>query len=147
MSESGLSPLRKIRLFFPPADSPLLTTYTKALLPKIDPLKRKYSVLSQRRERASECPETVYMNTYELDSVNSSYLKIKQNRGEETPKRESEYRRDPLYRSLYDMKHKAVMSMRTRSKRNISKLNLSQSNISKLNIRKATSTSQHYDFY
>lgn len=53
MSEGALSPLRKIRLFFPPIDSPLLTTYGRSVLPKLTPLKEKYSVFSQRKERQS----------------------------------------------------------------------------------------------
>jgi len=39
MSEGVLSPLRKIKLFFPPIDSPLLTTYGKSLLPQVSILK------------------------------------------------------------------------------------------------------------
>ena len=50
MSEAILSPLRKIKLFFPPIDSPLLTTYGKSVLPKVQPLKERFSVLSQRKE-------------------------------------------------------------------------------------------------
>lgn len=49
MSEPAFSPLRKIKLFFPPIDSPLLTTYAKSVLPKVTPLKEKYAVFSQRR--------------------------------------------------------------------------------------------------
>jgi hypothetical protein len=39
MSENVLSPVRKIKLFFPPIDSPLLTPYGKAVMPKLIPLK------------------------------------------------------------------------------------------------------------
>lgn len=39
MSEGALSPLRKIKLFFPPIDSPLLTTFGKSVMPKVQPLK------------------------------------------------------------------------------------------------------------
>jgi len=49
MSENVLSPLRKIKLFFPPIDSPLLTPYGKAVMPKVTPLKERFSVLSQRK--------------------------------------------------------------------------------------------------
>ena len=49
MSEGGLSPLRKIKLFFPPLDSPLLTPYGKSVLPKVQGLKERFSVLSQRK--------------------------------------------------------------------------------------------------
>ena len=51
MSDSALSPLRKIKLFFPPIDSPALTVYSKSILPKVNPLKEKYSVFSQMKEK------------------------------------------------------------------------------------------------
>lgn len=50
MSEGALSPLRKIKLFFPPIDSPLLTTFGKSVMPKVQPLKERFSALSQRKE-------------------------------------------------------------------------------------------------
>lgn len=49
MSEGMLSPIRKIKLFFPPIESPLLTTYGRSVMHKINPLKEKYSVFSQRK--------------------------------------------------------------------------------------------------
>lgn len=51
MSESALSPLRRIKLFFPPLDSPLLTTYGRSIFPKVAPLKERFSAFSQRREK------------------------------------------------------------------------------------------------
>ena len=39
MSEGILSPLRKIKLFFPPIDQPNLTPYGKSVAPKVQPLK------------------------------------------------------------------------------------------------------------
>lgn len=42
MSQGSFSPLRKIKLFFPPVDSPLLTTYGRSLMPKMQILKEKY---------------------------------------------------------------------------------------------------------
>lgn len=42
MSSPSLSPVRKVRCFIPPPDSPLLTTFSRGLLPKIDPLKDKF---------------------------------------------------------------------------------------------------------
>ena len=50
MSEGVLSPLRKIKLFFPPLDSPLLTTYGKSVLGKVQPLKERFSVLNNHQE-------------------------------------------------------------------------------------------------
>lgn len=88
MSEGALSPLRKIKLFFPPIDSPLLTTYAKSVLPKIQPLKERFSALSQRKEsKITENPETVYMSSIDIDIVNSSYVKIKRSRGESVSKK------------------------------------------------------------
>ena len=49
MSEGVLSPLRKIKLFFPPIDQPLLTTYGKSVQPKLNSLKERFSVLSNRK--------------------------------------------------------------------------------------------------
>lgn len=116
MSECGLSPLRRIRLFFPPIDSPLLTPYGRSVLPKVGPLKERFSALSQRRESSVlGAPETVYMSASDIDIVNSSYLKIKRSRGEMVSAREAEFPKDPLYKSIYDMKHRAIKQVRARS--------------------------------
>jgi len=82
MSEGALSPLRRLKLFFPPIESPLLTTYGKANLPKMQSLKEKFSVLSQRKETSNKDDvEDTYMSSMDIDIVNSSYLKIKRSRG------------------------------------------------------------------
>lgn len=120
MSESALSPLRRIKLFFPPIDSPLLTTYGRSIFPKVAPLKERFSALSQRREKkVLENPETVYMSASDIDIVNSSYVKIKRSRGESVSEKETEFPRDPLYKSIYEMKHKSIMQVRARSKKNM----------------------------
>ena len=54
MSSGSLSPLRKVRCFIPPTDSPLMTTYSRSLLPKINPMKEKYQIFSKRKEKPSE---------------------------------------------------------------------------------------------
>jgi hypothetical protein len=82
MSEVAFSPLRKIKLFFPPIDSPLLTTYGKSVMGKVQPLKERFSAFSQRKEsRVSDEVESIYMSSIDIDIVNSSYLKIKRTRG------------------------------------------------------------------
>lgn len=122
MSESALSPLRRIRLFFPPIDSPLLTPYGLSVLPKVGPLKEKFCALSQRRESSIlGAPETVYMSASDIDIVNSSYRKIKRSRGESVSAREAEFPKDPLYKSIYDMKHRAVKHIRARSQKTMLK--------------------------
>lgn len=110
MSSGSLSPLRKVRCFIPPPDSPLLTTYSRSLLPKINPLKEKYQIFSQLREKpGSEMnPETVYMNSSEVDMVSTLYRKIKQSRGEATHARETSFVKDPLYKSIYNLKRESV---------------------------------------
>lgn len=83
MSVPSLSPIRKIRVFIPPNDSPLLTTYGRSLLPKLGPMKEKFHIFSSRREKPSEDsnPETVLISLRDLDSVNNAYRKIKKSRG------------------------------------------------------------------
>jgi hypothetical protein len=90
MSDSPLSPLRKIKLFFPPIEAPTLTTYVKSILPKLNPLKEKYSVYSQMKEKKGcDNPETVYMSSSDIDIVANSYKKIKRSRGESVSLRAS----------------------------------------------------------
>lgn len=62
------------------------------------------------------------MSSSDIDIVNSSYLKIKRSRGESVPNKESEFVKDPLFKSIYEMKHKSIMQVRARSKKNILKL-------------------------
>lgn len=82
MSDYPLSPLRQIKLFFPPIDSPSLTTYLRSIRPKLNPLKQKYCVFSQMKEKSvCDNPETVYMSSSDIDIVASSYKKIKRSRG------------------------------------------------------------------
>jgi hypothetical protein len=119
--------LRRIKLFFPPIDSPLLTTYGRSLLPKVIPLKEKFAAFSQRREKkVLENPETVYMSSSDIDIVNSSYVKIKRSRGESVSERETEFPKDPLYKSIYEMKHRSIMQVRVKGKRNMSKVNFGE---------------------
>lgn len=126
MSEGMFSPLRKIRVFFPPLDSPLLTTYGRSLLPTVQPLKQRFSVFSQMKEtNLRENPESIYMSTIDIDIVNSSYCKIKRSRGESLPKKETDYFKDALYKSIYNMKHRSVMEVRAKSRKNMHKLILS----------------------
>lgn len=83
MSVESLSQIRKIKCFIPPPESPLLTTYSRSLLPKLTPLKEKYQIFSKRRSypgRESN-PETVLMKSSEIDIINGLYRKIKRSRG------------------------------------------------------------------
>ena len=64
------------------------------------------------------------MSSGDIDIVNTSYCKIKRTRGESIPKREGDFSKDPLYKSIYDMKHRSVMEVRAKSKKNILKLEL-----------------------
>ncbi len=63
------------------------------------------------------------MSSIDIDIVNSSYVKIKRSRGEFVPKKESDFPKDPLYKSIYNMKHNSVMHVRAKSKKNMLKLN------------------------
>ena len=62
------------------------------------------------------------MSSIDIDIVNNSYTKIKRSRGELIPKKETDFYRDPLYKSIYRMKHKSVMHTKAKSKRNMLKL-------------------------
>ena len=105
MSSGSLSPLRKVRCFIPPPDSPLLTTFNRSLLPKLNPMKERYQIFSQRKEKqAREDPETIYMNSKEVDMVSTLYMKIKRSRGEPVHEKESSFLRDPLYKSIFNLK-------------------------------------------
>ena len=109
MSSGSLSPLRKVRCFIPPPDSPLLTTYNRSLLPKLNPMKEKYQIFSKLKEKpANSNPETVYMNSSEVDMVSTLYKKIKRSRGEPVHERETSFVKDPLYKSIYNLKKESV---------------------------------------
>ena len=64
------------------------------------------------------------MSSIDIDIVNSSYLKIKRSRGESVSKRAGDYVKDPLYKNIYGMKHRSVMHVKAKSKRNMLKLQL-----------------------
>jgi hypothetical protein len=66
-------------------------------------------------------PETVYMSASDIDIVNSSYRKIKRSRGESVSAKEVEFPKDPLYKSIYEMKHRAVRQVRARSQKTMLK--------------------------
>ena len=62
------------------------------------------------------------MSSTDIDIVNCSYSKIKRARGESVPKRETDYVKDPLYKTIYDLKHQSVMHVKARSKTSLLKL-------------------------
>lgn len=62
------------------------------------------------------------MSSIDIDIVNSSYLKIKRSRGESPPKKTGDFVKDPLYKSIYGMKHRSVMHVKAKSKRNMLKM-------------------------
>ena len=93
------------------------------MLPKVQSLKERFSVLSQRKETSNKDDvEDTYMSSIDIDIVNNSYLKIKRSRGESVPKRMGDFVKDPLYKSIYGMKHRSVMHVKAKSKRNMLKL-------------------------
>lgn len=61
------------------------------------------------------------MSASDIDIVNNSYRKIKRSRGESVSAREAEFPKDPLYKSIYDMKHRAIKQVRARSQKNMTK--------------------------
>ncbi len=63
------------------------------------------------------------MSSSDIDIVNNSYLKIKRSRGESVSGRESDFAKDPLYKSIYEMKHKAIKQVKAKSKKNMFKIN------------------------
>lgn len=65
------------------------------------------------------------MSSSDIDIVNNSYKKIKRSRGQSIPRRQSEFEKDPLFKSIYDIKHKSIMEVRAKSKKNMLKLDLS----------------------
>ena len=82
-------------------------------------------MLSQRKEKNPEDEnESIYMSSIDIDIVNNSYMKIKRTRGESIPKKETDYYRDPLYKSIYSMKHRSVRYTKAKSKRNMLKMNV-----------------------
>jgi hypothetical protein len=65
------------------------------------------------------------MSASDIDIVNNSYKKIKRSRCESIPLKESEFVKDPLYKSIYELKHQSIMQVRAKSKKNMLKLDLS----------------------
>jgi hypothetical protein len=73
LSDAG-SHIRKIKLYIPSSESPLMTTYGKMMLPKLSPMKHKYEIFSNRTEKIKNLnPETEYISANELNGLNKSF--------------------------------------------------------------------------
>lgn len=54
------------------------------------------------------------LGTPEVDIVNSLYRQIKKSRGESVHERETSYVKDPLYKSIYNMKKESTRMQMSR---------------------------------
>jgi len=115
MQETFVSPIRKIKLFLPPIQSNIQNHFERSVMHSVSSLKEKHFISNQTKYIPHwQNPEIEYMSARDIDMVNRSYVQIKKHRNEPISPIQSEFIKDPLFKSIFDLKNKSLAQKRSK---------------------------------